>query len=392
MVKTQGIKTPFVRKVEFPKPYKIGDIAEGPIVGIGRSAIYLNLGARGTGIIYGRAFLEEKDRLRDVKMGDTLAAKILELDNENGYVELSLKEAGRQLAWEQLKEKKEKEETIHVRITGANRGGLLAEVSGVPAFLPVSQLAAEHYPKVEGGDPNKILEELQKFVGEELEVSVESISPSENKLILSERAKERSRIKEILERYPVGTTVEGEITGIVDFGAFVTFGEEKIEGLIHISEIDWQIIDDPSQYLKMGDKVKAKIIDVAGGRVSLSLKALKDDPWKGMEEKYQKLDIVQGKVTKLNPFGAFVEVESKIQGLAHISEFGTKKHLEEKLEVGKTYSFQILDLNTEEHRMTLKPLESSSSRPKPEEKKQQPEETQGEKEEPEPSEQSPVGQ
>ena len=153
--------------------------------------------------------------------------------------------------------------------------------------------------------------------------------------------------------------IEGEITGVVDFGAFIRFpindsGTEPIEGLIHISEIDWQIIEDPSQVLKVGDKVKAKIVDLSQGRASLSLKALKEDPWKEVEKRHNKLDVVQGKVTKLNPFGAFVEIEEKIQGLCHISEFGTKSKMEETLKPGETYPFQILELNPAEHRMSLR--------------------------------------
>ncbi|MDP6703901.1 MAG: S1 RNA-binding domain-containing protein, partial [archaeon] len=313
-------------QVELLKPFRIGDLVEGAVVGIGRSAIYLDLGARGTGIIYGREFFEEKEALKGVEIGDSLAAKITDLETEDGYVELSLKEAGRELTWDTLKGQKESEELITVEITGANKGGLLAEVRGIQAFLPVSQLSQENYPRVDDGDTEKILEALQEFVGQKMEVQVFDINPTEEKIILSERSKERSKIREILEKYKVGDTVEGEITGIVDFGAFMKFGEgeSEIEGLIHISEIDWQIIEDPSAFLKVGETVQAKIIDISNGRASLSLKALKEDPWSAVETKYKTLDIVQGKVTKFNPFGAFVEIEPQIQGLAHISEFGTK--------------------------------------------------------------------
>ncbi|MCH7551916.1 S1 RNA-binding domain-containing protein [Patescibacteria group bacterium] len=338
------------------KLYRIGDIVEGMVVGTGRSAVYLDLGAQGTGIIYGREFIEEKNALKDIEIGEKLAAKVTDLENEEGYIELSLKEAGRDLTWDTLKEKKESEEMIKVKITGANKGGLLAEINNMQAFLPVSQLSQEHYPKVEDGDSGKILRALQEFVDTEMEVQIFDVDPKEEKIILSERSKERSKIKEILEQYKPGDVVDGEITGIVDFGAFLKFGKEgeEVEGLIHISEIDWQIIDDPSKFLKVGDKVKAKIIDISHGRASLSLKALKEDPWKTAETKYKKFDAVQGRITKLNPFGAFVEIESQIQGLCHISEFGTKTKMEEELTVGKTYPFQILEINATEHRMSLK--------------------------------------
>ncbi|MDP4006988.1 MAG: S1 RNA-binding domain-containing protein [bacterium] len=342
--------------MEILRSLHVGDIVEGQVLGIGRSSVYLNLGPQGTGIIYGREFLEEKDQLKGVKIGDTIAAKIVELENEDGYIELSLREAGRELTWGKLKEQKAAEELLRVKIVGANKGGLLADVSGIQAFLPVSQLAQEHYPKVEDGDSAKILSALQAFMGEELEVEIFDLDPKEGKIILSERSKERRKVKEILSQYKVGDVVEGEITGVVDFGAFIKFGSkgEEIEGLIHISEIDWQIIDDPSLFLKVGDGVKAQIIDISSGRASLSLKALKEDPWKEAAKKYEKGDVVEGKVTKLNPFGAFVEIEPKIQGLCHISEFGTRTAMEEVLGMGTVQKFQILEINPEEHRMSLR--------------------------------------
>lgn len=338
------------------KPLRVGDVIEGKIIGIGRSAAYLDLGPQGTGVIYGREFLDEKSALKDATVGSLITAKIKDLDNEEGYVELSLREAGREMAWKKIKESMEKEENMMVTITGANKGGLLAEVFGIQAFLPVSQLSQEHYPRVDNGDMNKVLEQLQDFIGKDLEVQAMDMNPKEDKLILSERARDKGKIKEILANYEVGQEVEGEITGVVNFGAFIRFGgeEEQIEGLIHISEIDWQIIEDPGQILKVGEKVRAKIIDISNGKVSLSIKALKEDPWKAIEGKYKKGDVVKGKVTKFNPFGAFVEIEPMIQGLTHISEFGTETAMAEKIKEGETYDFTILEINQEEHRMSLK--------------------------------------
>jgi len=368
------LKTVIAEKSRFDlvKPFRIGDLVEGTVIGIGRSAVYFDLGPQGTGIIYGREFLEEKAALKEVTPGEKIVAKIVYLENDEGYIELSLREAGRELTWDKLKEKKEKEEVFKVKIIGANKGGLLANLHGTQAFLPVSQLAQEHYPRVEDGDSSKILRALQAFIGQELELQIFDLDPREGKVILSERSGERAKLKEQLARFQVGDVVEGEITGVVDFGAFIKFpiglpaqagkaDEESIEGLIHISEIDWQIIEDPAQILKVGDKVKAKIVDLSQGRASLSLKALKEDPWREAEKKYSKLDIVKGKVTKLNPFGAFVEIEEKIQGLCHISEFGTKAKMEEVLKPGETYAFQILELNPAEHRMSLHLATESAS-------------------------------
>lgn len=349
------------------KPAQIGKIIEGKIIGRGRSAVFLDLGALGTGVIYGREFQEAKEELKNRKIGEILFAKIIDLENEEGYIELSLSQASNELTWEQLKQKKEKGEIITVKILGANKGGLLAEVSGIQAFLPVSQLLPEHYPRVEKGNTSKILEELQKFVNKEMEVKIFDLDSKQEKLILSEKAKENEKIKEILKGYKAGDIVEGEITGITGFGVFIKFPspskatkikeQEALEGLIHISELDWQLIEDPADIVKVGQKVKAKIISIYDDKVSLSLRALKKDPWEDIEEKYKKGDIIQGKVTKFNPYGAFVQLSLKIQGLCHISEFGTKSKMEAALKIDKKYNFQILSIDPKEHRLSLKLIE-----------------------------------
>ena len=335
------------------RPGKIGDIAGGTIVGAGQSTIYIDLGPIGTGIIFGREFYQAKTELKKMQIGDKVFSKIVDLENEDGYIELSLSEAGKEIGWDKLRKIKENDEIIKVKILGANKGGLIAEVESIQGFLPVSQLAPEHYPRVEGADKTKILQKLQQLIGSDLEVKIFDVNPQEEKLIFSEKATDTEKLKEILKNYKMDDVVEGEITGVVDFGAFMKFGD--LEGLIHISELDWQLIENPSEIVKVGEKVKVKTIEITGdGRVSLSLKALKKDPWVGIEEKYKKGDEIKGEVTKFNIFGAFVEIGPKIQGLCHISEFGTKAKMEESLQVGKNYKFQILQIDPAEHRMTLK--------------------------------------
>lgn len=342
---------------------KINEIVQGKIVAQGRSSVFLDLGAWGTGIIYGKEFYEAKDKLKNLKVGDTVFAKIVDLDNEDGYIELSLTKAGKELAWEELRQKKEKDENIIIKIAGANKGGLLADVAGIQAFLPASQLSPTNYPKVEGSDTQEIFRALQKFIGKEMEVKILDFDQKEEKLILSEKAKKSQKLKEILEKYKIGDIVEAKVTGIVDFGVFVKFSapkalaeeglSEELEGLIHISELDWQLIGDPSEVVKLGQKVKAKIIDILDGKISLSLKALKKDPWEKIEEKYQKGNVVKGEVMKFNPFGAFVKISPKIQGLCHISEFGSQKKMEEALKIGQKYDFKISSISPKEHRLTL---------------------------------------
>lgn len=364
-------------KNNFLKPAKVGDIIEGTVVGKGRSSVFLDLGAIGAGKIYGKEFYQAKSRLKNLKTGDKIFSKIIDLDAEEGYIELSVSGAFREMSFGSLKEKKEKGELVKVRILGANKGGLISEISGISAFLPVSQLATEHYPKVEGGDKTKILKQLQVFIGQDLEVKILDLFPEKGQIILSEKAKDLDKIKEVLNNYKVGDVVKGEITGITDFGAFIKFplpskasskvsAKEKtlekkdsvlkechLEGLIHISELDWRIIEDPVEVVKVGDKVKAKIVNISEGKVSLSLKALKKDPWEGIEKKYKKGEVIKGKVTKFNPFGAFIQIDKEIQALCHISEFGGEK-MADALETDKEYEFQILSIDEKEHRMSLK--------------------------------------
>ncbi len=347
-------------------PPSIDSIVEGEIIARDRSSVFIDLGVLGTGIIYGKEFYEAKDTIKTLKIGDKISAKIIELENEEGYRELSLKDARKELNWEKIRDKKEKGEIVKVQISGANKGGLLCNLDSIAAFLPVSQLSPEHYPRVTDADKQKIFTELQKFIGKTLEVKILDLSIKENKLILSEKAKTLEDTKEILKNYKIGDIVKGEIKGIAEFGAFIKFPVNKkgsetkeqdssiIEGLIHISELDWQLIENPSEVVKIGEIVQAKIIEINNNQVFLSLKSLKKDPWKEIEKKYKKGDIVKGKVIKFSSFGAFVQITSKIRGLCHISEFGTKTRMEESIKIDTKYDFKILSIDSAEYRIGLK--------------------------------------
>src|SRR3989338_857779 len=332
--------------------FRVGEIVEGTVIEKRGSKVFVDLGQRGTGIIFGREYYEAQDILKCLSVGDPIAAKVVELDNEDGYVELSLKEAGRERNWQTLKRVLEEGTTVDLKVSEANRGGLIMEYLGVKGFLPVSQLSSNNYPRVQGGDKEKIYEELKKFIGKALTVKIMDVEPMEGKLIFSERSMDDQKLREKLAHYPIGAEVDGEITGIVDFGAFMKFGED-IEGLIHISEIDWQLIEKPSDMLKIGEKVRAKIIDIQGDKVSLSLKALKENPWLKAAEKYTKGDVVMGSVTKFNPFGAFVRLDEEIQALVHIAEFGSETKMRESLALGTSYEFTILMVDPKEHRIGL---------------------------------------
>ena len=348
-------------------PVKLGELVEGKVINQESGSLFVDLGPQGTGVIRGKEFIEAREQIKNLAPGEKIFAKVIDLENEQGYIELSLKDAQKEAIWKELEKKKEEKETLKVKILGANKGGLLATIKRISAFLPVSQLSSQHYPKVEDGDPQKILKALQKFIGKEIEVSILSLDSKQNQIILSERLREKEKKKEILKNYKVGDIVEGEITGICDFGAFLRFPvlakskkttpppapEETLEGLIHISELDWQLVENPAEVVKVGQKVKAKILQITGEKVFLSLKALKENPWQEIEKKIKKGDIIKGKVKKLNPYGAFVELSPKIQGLCHISEFGSIKKMEEELKVNKKYDFKVLMIDPKEYKITL---------------------------------------
>ncbi len=336
--------------LEIPKE---GSVVEGVVAGKGRAATYLDLGIFGTGIIFGKEFYAAKDELKDLKNGDIVSAKVVSVDGEEGYVELSRHKARKDISWTVLEEKKQNNETVEVKVEGANKGGLLTKLYGIPAFLPSSQLSSENYPHVEDGDSEKILKELQDLVGKKLKVKILDLSKSEEKIILSEKIGEMEKKEEALENYKEGDLVEGVITGIVDFGAFIKFGG-GVEGLIHISELDWSLVSNPSDIIKEGEKTKAKIIKIENGKVFLSLKATKKDPWQDAEKKLKKGEEIEGKVNQFTSFGAFVEIDSGIQGLCHISEFGTREKMEKALEVGKKYLFEILSIDASNHKLALR--------------------------------------
>ena len=335
-----------------PAVPKTGDFIDGMVIARKKSALYVDLGSVGTGIIYGRELIQARDMLANVRMGDRITAKVVMPENEDGYVELSLKEAGREIIWREARDLAEKKIPLELKIKEANKGGLVMEWEGIQGFLPASQLRSTHYPRVEGGDKEKILDELKKMVGQSLVVTIITADQDEDKLIFSEKDTQTEELKEVLAKYKVGDVIDGEITGVVDFGIFIKI-EEGLEGLSHISELSWSLVEDPRSLFKVGDKIKAKIISIENGKISLSVKSLEPDPWQKAKEKYHKGDIVQGVVIRLNRYGSLVAVEEGMAGLVHISEFGTEKTMREKIELGKTYPFQITLFEPDERKMTL---------------------------------------
>jgi small subunit ribosomal protein S1 len=350
-------------KISFPKE---GDVIEGEVIEIGSNAVYLDLGVFGTGIVLGKEIKDGLGTTDKLKAGDTVSATVTDIENEDGYIELSVREASIEKAWQDLEDKQSNEAIFPVKILDANKGGLIVEVNGITGFLPVSQLSSEHYPRVEEGEKSKILEKLRSYIGTEMQAKVIDTNREDEKLIVSEKAAYSAEEKRAISELKVGDMIEGDVSGVVDFGAFIKFlppskkdsdrEEDRLEGLVHISELAWQLIDNPRDILKTGDHVKAKIIGIDNTRVSLSIKALEKDPWAKAEEKYKAGEAYPGEVRKINHFGAFVYLDDDIHGLAHVSELLEShpgKNIEEIIQVGETYKWKILSIEPNEHRMGL---------------------------------------
>ncbi len=340
---------------ELTVPIKDGDTMEAILLAREGRIAYFDLAGKGTGIVYGMEFANAQNIVKGLNPGDTVTATIVCAENDDGYTELSLVRAMRQQNWQEIKRLKDEGETFPVKISAANSGGLMTDVNNVRAFIPVSQLSTENYPHVEDGNKNKILEELKKFVGQSLEVRVLDFNPKNEKLILSEKEVTGESVRKSLENYKEGDTVKVVVSGIADFGVFVRFVDDpNIEGLVHISEIDHKLIDSPKEAVKVNDALRAKIIEIKDGKVSLSFKALKPNPWDDVEKHFAANQDVEGSVVKFNPFGALIALGHDVQGLIHISEFESLEAMKKDLEIGNTYTFTVTTLKPAEKRIILK--------------------------------------
>lgn len=338
---------------ESANPPAEGDTVEGPVIALASGKVYIDLAPFGTGIIYGKEYLSARDVLKKVALGDTVSAKIIRSGNKEGYIELSLKEARQAMIWGDAEKAIAGGTIFDLQIKDANKGGLIIGWQGIQGFLPASQLKPEHYPRVTGGEKHLILDELKKLIGTSLSVSIITADPREGKLIFSERGAGTDAAKEMMiGDYTIGDILDGTVTGIVDFGIFVKV-REGLEGLVHISEIDWGLVEDPRVFGKIGQEVKVKIIDIKDGKISLSFKQLSEDPWVTASNKYKKDDMVSAAVIKYNKYGALASIEEGVAGLVHVSEFESEVKLREALSLGKTYSFKITLFEPKEHRMTL---------------------------------------
>lgn len=332
------------------KVFSEGELIEVTVLTVTRSRIWVDV----AGVTLG--FIPEREYSSDVKQlkpGDKIMATVIALEDEQGYLVLSLKRAERERSLFSLKEKYDAGQTFPVQVVDANRGGLMVETCGVIGFLPVSQLAPLHYPKV-GNNKEEILRRLQQFIGQTLNVKVINFDKSLNKLIFSEKAAISEIQEERAAQFKIGERLTATITGIVDFGLFVSL-KDGLEGLVHISEVAWERVSDLKSRYKVGDKVEVMVLAIDRGKISLSIKRLLPDPWLEASKKYKVGDKIKGMVTRVTPFGAFVRINNEIDGLAHISELSDEKIIDPTavVKTGKEYEFTIISIEPETHRVGL---------------------------------------
>jgi small subunit ribosomal protein S1 len=337
-------------------PLQVSDTVEAVVIAKAGKKLVLDIEGYSLGIVPPKEMSAEAD---DLKIGDKTMAYVLKLENDEGQMILSLRRTDREKIWATLNSKFSSDEALLVKAVEANKGGLLVETGGVRGFLPVSQLSQENYPRVEGGDKNKILEILKSYIGKNFTVKILTMEPENNKLIFSEKKATEIQQAQVISKVKIGNKVKATVTGIADFGIFVRFNiagsEETIDGLVHISEISWDKVTNLRKMFKNGQEIDAEIISTENNRVSLSIKKLTPDPWAKEFEKYEEGQIIKGKISKITPFGAFVKINQKIEGLLHVSEITDKKvdDPHELIKEGKEYDLRIISIEPQNHRLAL---------------------------------------
>lgn len=327
---------------------KAGDVVEGVVSSVKKHEVWIDLGPNGMGVIFRREVGGT-----NLTEGETISASVVDPELDEGYALLSMKRASKDRGWGELQRVFEAQEIVEVVPYSANRGGLLVELEGVRGFMPVSQLSAENYPRVSDADKDEILTKLNSLVGKTLRVRILDVNRKDNKLIFSEKEAVRDDMQSRLADLSVGDVVEGVVTGVIDFGAFVNVN--GIEGLVHISEISWERVEDPKKYVKVGDTIKAKIIAIDKDRLSLSIKQMSEDPWMAEVKQFNKDDIVEGKITRITPFGAFVQLSPAVEALVHVSEMSDDESIDpEKLfKLNEKKKFKVLEIDKENRKIAL---------------------------------------
>ena len=322
-----------------------GSTVNGKILSVKKNEILVDLGMYGVGMVPRREIGFGKKH----EAGEEVVASVVEPELPNGNVLLSLRKAAKERGWDEVAKVVDEGKTITVTPFDANRGGLLIEFEGVRGFMPVSQLSTEHYPRT--SDKDEILRRLRSLVNKEIVAQIIDADQKSNKLIFSEKEAIKDGLSDRLTSLKVGDVVEGTVTGIVDFGAFVNV--DGIEGLVHISEISWERVNEVKDVLKVGDKVKAKIISIDKDRLSLSIKQTTPDPWLKEAEQFKVGQKVEGTVTRITPFGAFVQISPAVEALVHVSELGRDADPEKTFKLNEKREFKVLEIDADNRKIRL---------------------------------------
>ncbi len=348
-----------------PIRVKPGELIEGNVVYRGKNKLLIDIGGVATGIVSGRELRDSFNTFRELKVGDPVAALVLEEENDEGMIVLSLRMASQQKAWDRFHRMVEADTTMEFVPQEANKGGLLANIDGIRTFLPVSQLAPVNYPRVNNADTTEIISRLQKFVGHKFIVKIITMDEEAGKIVVSEREALSEQRAKSLEHLKIGDIKEGLVSGIVKFGLFAAF--DGLEGLVHISEIAWGHVKNPSEFAQIGDRVTVKVIGVDGEKLSLSIKQLTKDPWEEIAERYPVGKRVTGTVVRFADYGAFLKLEKDINGLVHLSELAHHKVTDpaQVLTIGQKIDAQVINIDVDERRIglsvkALKPIDKET--------------------------------
>ena len=356
-------------EIKYPK---VGDVIVSTVEKIEKWNILVNVNNQFSGLIVKKEVGNTID-INTIEKGQVIDVMVLGDSIEKGLLILSLKRANQIKNLSNLAKFNESDEIITVRPTEANKWGLLVDIDGLKWFIPVSQLTPVHYPRVEGANPEKILAHLEGLIGEEFKVRVINVDEEGKKIIFSEKAAIEEARGKALETLKEGDIVEGTVSGILSYGLFVTF--DGLEGLVHVSEIDWGHVTDPSKFAKVGMKVKVKVIGIDSDKISLSIKRLKENPWDVLAKKYKLNDVIEAPISRISQFGAFMDLDGGIQGLIHLSEIshGVVKDIRDFVKVGEMVKAKIINFEPKKKRigLSLKALQEAPKTTKTEDKKEE---------------------
>ncbi len=336
-------------EIKYPKQ---GDVISGTIVKIEKKNILVNVNNQFTGLVVSKEVGNTVD-LSELKPGQWIEVMVLGDSVERGLLILSLKRANQIKNLTNLTKYHDSSEIITVRPTEANKWGLLVDIDGLKWFIPVSQLTPLHYPRVEWADPDKILAHLDSLVGQPFKVRVINVDEYGKKIIFSEKAAIEENREKALSTLKEWDIIEWVISGILSYGLFVTF--DGLEGLVHVSEIDWGHVTNPAKFAKVGMKVKVKVIGLDSDKISLSIKRLKENPWETLAKKYKLNDTITAPISRISKFGAFMDLEGGIQGLIHLSEIShwVVKDIRDHIRVGEEVQAKIINFEPEKKRIGL---------------------------------------